>query len=140
MVMAALGALLLFAASTALQAGGAKNDEKKILGTWSMVKGVKSGEDAPDDFKREFRLIFAAEGKMTVKMEGKELEGTYKLNTTKKPKHADFNVDGKDMPGIYQLDGDNLKICVGESDNRPTEFASEAGTNTILLVLKREKK
>jgi uncharacterized protein (TIGR03067 family) len=140
LVTAALGVVLLLAASTALRAGGEKGDEKKVLGTWAMVSGVKSGEDAPDDLKREFRLIFAAEGKLTVKLEGKDLEGTYKLNGAKKPKEVDFTVDGKDMPGIYALDGDNLKICVGEEDNRPKEFASEAGSKTILLVLKREKK
>jgi uncharacterized protein (TIGR03067 family) len=140
LVMAALGGLVLLAASTALQAGGAKSDVKKIMGTWSMVSGVKSGEDAPDDLKREFRLIFAAEGKLTVKLEGKDLEGTYKLDQAKKPKQVDFTVDGKDMPGIYALDGDKLKICVSEEDNRPKEFASEAGSKTILLVLKREKK
>ena len=41
------------------------------------------------------------------------------------------------MLGIYELDGNTLKICVGES-KRPTEFASKPGSKTGIFVLRKE--
>src|SRR6185369_4173882 len=58
----------------------------------------------------------------------------------------------KTMKGIYQLEGDTLKLCLTlvETDSRPTEFKSLPGDApaggfgppkgaTILVTLKREK-
>jgi uncharacterized protein (TIGR03067 family) len=140
--MTAVVAVLLLAASATLQGGErAKKDEQRIVGTWAMVSGEKSGEKAPDEIVREFRLTLTADGKLTVKVEGQDHDGTYKLNDGKKPKEVDFTVDGKNMPGIYVFDGDNLKLCVAdEGETRPTEFTTQAGVRTMMFVLKREKK
>jgi hypothetical protein len=44
------------------------------------------------------------------------------------------------MKGIYALDGDSLKICVSQPKaDRPTEFATKKGSNSSLVILKREK-
>src|SRR5205823_203292 len=42
--------------------------------------------------------------------------------------------------GIYELDGDNLRLCLPEIepfDRRPTEFKAEKGSNLKVLKLKR---
>ena len=40
--------------------------------------------------------------------------------------------------GIYDLDGDNLKLCWNKSGDRPTEFVSKADSSTFLAAtLKR---
>ena len=44
------------------------------------------------------------------------------------------------ITGIYELKGDDLKMCVGMDGDRPKEFATQAGINTMLFVLKRDKK
>jgi uncharacterized protein (TIGR03067 family) len=43
--------------------------------------------------------------------------------------------------GIYELDGDTLKVCRTWSDNdtRPTEFAAGKDGKLILSEFKREK-
>jgi hypothetical protein len=49
--------------------------------------------------------------------------------------------DNRKVRGIYQRDGDNLKICVylGEQDGKfPSVFTG--GKEHSLLLLKREKK
>jgi len=49
----------------------------------------------------------------------------------------------KNQLGIYEMDGDDLKICFARMDSadRPTTFASRAdGAEYILAVLKRQKK
>jgi hypothetical protein len=43
--------------------------------------------------------------------------------------------------GIYELNGDTLRICRAEAgEERPMEFKSKEGTQTILSVAKRQKK
>jgi hypothetical protein len=43
--------------------------------------------------------------------------------------------------GIYEVKSDSLRICINEDPTgRPEEFASKAGTRTVLYELKREKK
>jgi hypothetical protein len=44
------------------------------------------------------------------------------------------------MQGIYVLDGDRLKLCLGKK-KRPTEMRAEAkdGFGQVLIVLEREK-
>jgi uncharacterized protein (TIGR03067 family) len=41
--------------------------------------------------------------------------------------------------GIYKLDGDRLTICWSASADRPKTFATHAGDDTRLYVLKRDK-
>src|SRR5262249_17532944 len=98
-------------------------------------------QKVPDEEVKKVQLIFAADGKLTLKREDKgDLELTYKLDTTKDPKHITLEGDGKKMVGIYTLDGDELRVCLSEDpDNRPTEFATKAGTKTVFGILKRVK-
>jgi uncharacterized protein (TIGR03067 family) len=42
--------------------------------------------------------------------------------------------------GIYQLEGDDLEICISPPDtDRPKEFATREGVPSVLLILKRAK-
>lgn len=133
-----VGVLTSFAV---LQAGGDQKGEKELLGTWSMVSGIKAGQNAPKEVLEHFRLTFSPNGKLSVKAEDKkEMEGTYKLIAGKKPAEIDLTVNNKTIPGIYVFEGGNLKLCFGEPNSRPTEFASPEGSKTMLLVLKRDKK
>jgi uncharacterized protein (TIGR03067 family) len=88
------------------------------------------------------RVVFGTD-EITLKGEGKPVEGRYELNPTKKPKCIDVAVDGKKLLGIYQLHGDKLKLCLNEDPGgeRPTEFVSTGGRspNDLLIVLECEK-
>ena len=135
----------LMASATAIEAGGekdkkAKKDEERLLGTWSMVSGEKDGEKAPEEIVREFRLTFQKEGKIQVKVEGRDMDGTYSIVSAKKPKEINFSVDGKDLEGIYTFEKENLKFCVGPAGARPQEYATQAGSMRMQFVLKREEK
>jgi uncharacterized protein (TIGR03067 family) len=67
------------------------------------------------------------------------------LDPDKTPKTIDLTLTGgsnkgKTLAGIYQLDGDNLKVCLfGVGKDRPKEFDTKKGTDGMLLVLKRKK-
>ena len=125
-----------------------KKDEDKIQGTWAIVSAQSGGEDKPGGTKD---VKFVIKGDLITiqepKREGKEEKAKFKLDATKKPKTIDLipsDRGGKEelMPGIYELKDDELKLCFvkGTKGERPTEFSSKAGTEQVLIVLKREKK
>ena len=71
--------------------------------------------------------------------------GSMKIDPSKSPAHIDFTYEdgpakGTTLKGIYKIEGDTLTICYGGlGKDRPTEFASKAGSGTILVVQKRAK-
>jgi uncharacterized protein (TIGR03067 family) len=71
----------------------------------------------------------------------KEAGWIFLLNPKKKPKWIDLTLgDGPLLPGIYQVDGDVLKICFNAQPggDRPTRFASEPHRPAdVLLLCKR---
>src|SRR5207244_2192013 len=61
-----------------------------------------------------------------------------KVDTTKTPMTIDATVDDKAIRGIFVVEGDTLKICAAEEgQGRPTEFKTEAGSEAMLMILKR---
>src|SRR5207302_9699744 len=112
-------------------AARSKTDKDKLQGSWKLTAGTKGGQEAPPEFLEMAGASFKGD-KFTLKLSNKEIEFSFKIDDTKKPRHIDLNIEGKSMPGIYELDGDTLKICVAESE-RPTEFKGEG--NATLLVL-----
>ena len=87
-------------------------------------------------------VVIDASGKWEAFKDGTSLiKGTVKLDPSKKPKTADWAVEGTDIvaKGIYEVDGDKLKHCYSLKD-RPTEFASKSGSEVTNAVTKRVKK
>jgi uncharacterized protein (TIGR03067 family) len=124
----------------------AKEDKQKLQGAWKLMSFEIAGK-GDDDAKDENRELVIDGDKITIKNEGKEVgQESFTLDPSKKPKAIDFLTltgDEKDKRrlGIYELDGDNLKICVDEKgEARPSEFKTKDGGSQILVVLKRVKK
>lgn len=68
---------------------------------------------------------------------------SYKVDARKSPKHLDFTPpnEKKAVLGIYELKGDELNICVRQarsSDGRPTEFASKADSQSVMIVFTKQ--
>jgi uncharacterized protein (TIGR03067 family) len=102
----------------------------------------------PPEALKAARVVLTAD-KLTFDLTGagKGPEARYTLDPGKKPKAIDLvdlgRKDGKPSPGIYLLDGDDLKLCWDANGNsRPSEFTKvgKGGQDLRLLVLKREKK
>jgi uncharacterized protein (TIGR03067 family) len=142
--------VLVVAAGLLLGADKNKDDDSKkgqdaLEGTWKVTSVETGGQKGGGD---ENVVIEFKKDRYTVKLDGNEIEqGTFKLDPTKKPKTIDFSITkgndmGKKQPGIYDVDGDTLKICVTmpDKDDRPKEMASKADSQHTLFVLKREKK
>jgi uncharacterized protein (TIGR03067 family) len=138
---------LLAATGAAGNPGGkaGEKDEDKVQGSWSVVSGEKEGKKVPEGEFKDFRVTFGAGGKLTASHDGKDVEATYKLDPAKKPRQIDVTISEGGMDqlfkGIYALEKDTLKLCLAHPpEERPTEFATQEGVRSMLLVLKRDKK
>jgi RNA polymerase sigma factor (sigma-70 family) len=127
-----------------------KGDAADIQGTWRVVKLAAEGKEQDDDEAKRIKKgawIIKA-GKITVKKADEDSEVTYKLYPQRKPKAIDVTPQtgppaekGKLVKGVYELKGDELKICIpaAPGSDRPDAVATKAGSRTMLLVLKRQK-
>jgi uncharacterized protein (TIGR03067 family) len=133
-----LTAVLVFAAPAPAEE---KKDEEKIQGTWTVVSRETDGKKTPDAELKALKVAIK-DGTLTIDDGKKKEKVSYKLDPSKKPKAIELTTEsGKETtPGIYELDGDGLKLCWSEKvAGRPTEFASKAGSGQSVIVLKRAK-
>lgn len=124
----------------------AKKDLKALVGTWQYTSQQEDGQETDKTNLKAVTVIVTADGKWDVKHEGTTfLEGTVKLDPSKKPKAADWTITtegelkGKTALGIYDVDEDTWKHCFG-FDKRPEKFESKEGSKVTNAVLKRVKK
>ena len=107
------------------------------------------GKAVSADEVKAVKLTFAEADRMifiATKNTGKH-EYSVKLGASKKPKTIDMKaLDGRSkgdvLLGIYQLDGDALKLCVASDpkiNDRPSRFTSEVGSKNFLYTFKRAK-
>jgi uncharacterized protein (TIGR03067 family) len=126
-------------------ADDAKDDLKKLDGTWTMVSGEKDGKPLPENIVKTAKLVIKGD-EHDVKIGDVVYKGTHKLDPTKKPKAIDATdtdgpFKGKTVLGIYAVEGDTFKVCFAEpGKDRPKEFSTKSGTGHILDVWKKEKK
>lgn len=132
---------LLLAADEPKRDTAVQDDQSALQGMWKTEKMIKGGNEAPADVIKTWKL--ECKGKRFIPHGDKHDDpADFALDASKSPKTIDIKPEGGEtMKGIYELTGDRLKICFAEpGQNRPKEFKSPAGSDLILLVLKREKK
>jgi uncharacterized protein (TIGR03067 family) len=137
----------------------AANEEMRMLqGGWDLVERISpegtvtrhDGGGPPAEGMHPFRLLFQED---TASTDGgcpdlaDELKGRCRLNPKRRPKTIDFvQLDGsfplrewkgRTTPGIYELEGDGLRLCLPESrdQGRPTGF--EPGERTWICLFRR---
>lgn len=121
---------------------------ESFSGTWEIASMTPAG--ATKDARR---LVFRKDGTYAaVDGDGKELwAGTFEVDPTASPKVWDHRSDdakkeGKDVLGIYELDGDRLKVaCVvgqwkgGEWAGKARPKGFDAKAADVVIDLKRAK-
>jgi RNA polymerase sigma factor (sigma-70 family) len=122
----------------------AKSDLEKLQGSWRVVSSQVGEEKVSED--EVARRKVTIKGDKLIYDYGNEQkekqEGTIK--TDPKTKAFDwtwaFPEKGATMLGIYELKGDDLKICFGNDGlGRPKQFVIGKEDVVWLLVLKRDK-
>ena len=134
---------LALAFSVADGPSATEREMEKLAGSWIIVTAEAAGK--PLELAKGSMLIFrGAKLKLRGKIArsaGGEDDAIYHLDPSKKPKTFDLTPlkppGGKEpvLRGIYDLNGDELKLCFGKSGS-PAEFRSD---DALLLILKREK-
>ena len=131
------------------QAG--KTDQEALQGVWRVVSGEMGGKPLPDEEIKKWEAQLTIKGNMlTWKTTMEEDTGTFAIDSAKKPKHLDITAkmlnDGKVVKGIYELKGDELKICMplapekGQKavfENKRPEGFETKGKPEMMLKLKR---
>ncbi|HZL38006.1 MAG TPA: TIGR03067 domain-containing protein [Tepidisphaeraceae bacterium] len=125
-------------------ADGAKKALESLRGNWKMVSGEEDGKPIPKEAMGE--LSFDGQA-VTLSPAGRpvQLKGESRIDPSQSPGLLDLVLrEGPDgepvalvLHAIYQLEGDELRVCVGLK--RPTSFAAPASSGQTLMVLKRGK-
>ena len=129
-----------------------KSDVDKLQGTWVAVSIESDGKMVPEEKVKNVKMVIK-DDTMNITTGGPGRQpppATYKLDEKKKPKAIDITAGGRDgsgkktddvLQGIYELDGDTLKICLGlPGKDRPTELSAKEGAKQTLYTYKRDKK
>jgi uncharacterized protein (TIGR03067 family) len=120
--------------------------EDELSGEWQMVSCIRDGYTLEPMLVKSGRRI--GRGGETITMFGKQvfMRARYTLDATQQPKAIDYNITGgtskgKTQYGIYEMDGELLRICyAGPGQSRPTDFTSATGAGKTVTVWKPAKK
>ncbi|MBI3838157.1 MAG: TIGR03067 domain-containing protein [Planctomycetia bacterium] len=122
----------------------AKKDIEKWQGAWRAVSMENNGKLTPSDALEKIKLTVTGTDYHFQNGAFNE-HGSYKFYAAKNPKELDIVVGegadkGKIYLAIYQVDGDELTICLDSANkNRPREFTGKAGSGCVLEVWHRVK-
>jgi len=145
--------LLLAGLGSPNASGGPQEDVftkelKSLAGTWRPIFTENNGHKAAEGDLNGILWTRDADGKWTARRGDKTLVEwvVKKIDATKYPKTIDIEIaagyyKGVVYLGIYELDGDTLRICFALPDRavRPTEFSASKGTIRALSEFKRVK-
>jgi uncharacterized protein (TIGR03067 family) len=143
-----LGLVFGFVLIPFLDAAEKESESKdELQGKWKLTEVEKDGKShkVKVETTEYFEIMFKGT-KVTARFkEGTpEQEGTYKLLADTKPKAIDFtpttgDEKGKTVQGIYEIKGNQLKLCVAvPGTKRPKKFESK-GEEIVVYVLERVK-
>jgi len=118
-----------------------KNDLDLLQGSWSITSLEMDGQAVPVDALGEARIAIKGDRFTSTGM-GAVYEGTVQLDGARKPGRIDMQFDagpekGNTNLGIYEIKGDEWKLCIATRGERPMKFESPPGSGVALEVLVR---
>jgi uncharacterized protein (TIGR03067 family) len=121
-------------------------DLAKLQGTWALVSMEREGQEEPADEIKDWKAIYRQNRITLMAGERVRRQGIVTLDPSRKPKAMNtWDQDGpfedQTVPGIYELDGETLKICFARpGEDRPKNFTTKEGTGFLFCVYKKQNK
>jgi uncharacterized protein (TIGR03067 family) len=108
----------------------------RLQGSWKVVTLEANGQVVPEkDFKGIRWTLAIKKNEFKYTAGALVLEGTFKTDGKK----FDAKGEASEIVGIFELQGDRLKVCLDLSGkDRPSKF-KKLGSNAILLVFKKDR-
>jgi uncharacterized protein (TIGR03067 family) len=121
--------------------GVSGSDLDRMQGDWGVGELVMNGEKISADALASAKLKIKASEYFLEGDHGSS-HGTLKLGESDTPKLMDVSTDdGTQLPAIYEIAGDNLKVCYAVNGaSRPKEFKSAEGSDHVFASYKRKAK
>lgn len=115
-------------------------DMAVLAGLWRVTAAVSSGKVDPK--AGEMKLTYRFAGLSLLEKRGDEpmIPWAYTLDSAASPKRitAKPMPEGKAMNGIYEVDGNRLRLCWNvDGGPHPTAMESKEGSKVDLLTLER---
>ncbi|MEP3477794.1 MAG: protein kinase [Fuerstiella sp.] len=119
------------------KANAASADVKNIVGTWQVTYAEDSGQVVPQEVMKNIQFSFTKDSLSGIGM-GQAEQQPYRLDATTIPKSIDMTMEASHISlGIYDLQGDTLRLCIGRGKERPNQFDSSSESRNLILNLKR---
>lgn len=119
-------------------------DLERMQGEWELQSTTAAGVTKPADGSR---LRIQGREATLVMANGFEVRGTIELDATKTPRECNLVLQpakngriSPPIPGIYELDGDSLKMCLNGKPPelvRPRKFEAVADDGNRINIYKR---
>ena len=134
-----------FTSSLAAAPDAMKKDIGRFQGEWTMVSGAADGVPIPDYMFNQIRQVFSG-AQMTGTISGTMYwKVKFAVDPSKNPKTIDYEITGGPAAGakqfgIYELNDDTCKLCVGKLNGaRPKNFDAARGTGNTASTWKLVK-
>jgi uncharacterized protein (TIGR03067 family) len=128
---------------TASNGPAASKDQTAIEGTWQITRLEQNGQASNNDLVNNITMQIKGTN-FVVKNAGEDIRGHFKTD----PAHAN-QIDifptagpqeGMTLPGIYELNGDQFKVCYSSTGGqRPTAFDSSSDSSIVFITYQRKQ-
>lgn len=119
--------------------------QQRLQGTWTATSAQRDGKQAPAIAGHQLVLV---EDQFVLKSRDGDVlyRGNYQVNEQMTPAQIDFIhhddwMEGTTWRGIFELLGDQLKICdngLYPTSERPADFTTWPDSNRVSIVFERE--
>ena len=123
----------------------ARDDLKKLQGTWECVAMEREGDQVPPEGFKGSTAVYE-DDRVTLYRDGEVFRrGIVTVDPSKSPRRINtWDLTGPyaddTVPGIYEVDGDTLKLCFSRPKvARPAEFTTKKEPGFLYCVYKRKK-
>jgi uncharacterized protein (TIGR03067 family) len=112
--------------------------EGELVGEWQMVNAWQEGHALDERMVKTGRRVTTATHTTTYFGKQVFLNAAYTIDSTIRPKTIDLDNRGKKQLGIFEVDGDTMKICFAAPGRpRPTDFESRSGDGNTAALWKK---